>query len=467
MYNKQYVIARQRARIPESYAVHELAGWWIGVARDLDVVHVALPNTRALCLVGHPIDLGGSLERLRETGNVEDIYELAGSYIALIDTGSGVALQLDAAGTLPAVYAPEHHVIAASPGLIAECPDDAELRAAFPIERDAFFPFGLTPKRGVLRLLPNHRLSLDTMSVARHWPIALPEGRRPPAENVAFIAQRLRKLLAIVGAEHALSLPLTAGYDSRALLACMPADADISSFTSTLDRDALEDARVAAQLAAAVELPYRAAQYVAPSDEERQLWLESTGHCVGGRVTYNFKTVAAHTADRVIVGGLAGEVGRAFYSSGIARSTSVTAPLLLRKLGLPLHPSGVRAATRWLAGLPKLDALQILDLLYIEVRLGCWAGPQLIAPGPCRYRLVPFAQRAIFEHALDVPYALRRKDFIPAAIVRRERPELASIPYNAAKRSLRRRITGLIGRVIRHMPDRAKSRINQVLQRVA
>jgi hypothetical protein len=38
--------------------------------------------------------------------------------------------------------------------------------------------------------------------------------------------------------------------------------------------------------------------------------------------------------------------------------------------------------------------------------------------------------------------------------VRRQRPELAALPYNAAKRTLHKRIKGLIGRVIRNMQSR-------------
>jgi hypothetical protein len=453
MYDKQYLVARDRERIPEVYALHTLSDWYIGIARDLELVRVSLPDGRALCLVGHPVDLGGSLERLRNIGDIEELYELAGSWIALFETACGVELQLDAAGSLPAVYAPEHGVIAASPGLIPECPDDADLKAAFPIEENAFFPFGLTPKRGLLRLLPNHRLSLDTMTATRHWANIAPEGKHKPEDNVAFIAERLRKLLAAVAAQHALSLPLTAGYDSRALLACLPVNAEISSFTSMLDQDAVEDARVATKLAAALDMSYHAVPYLAPSAEERNAWLDSTGHCVGGRVSYNFKTVASQTAGRVMCLGLAGEVGRAFYAAGVTRGTTLTVDVLLQKLGLPLHSSGLRAASRWLGGLPDLDAQQILDLLYVEIRLGCWAGPQLIAAGPSVYRLVPFNQRPIFERALDVPHELRRKDFIPAAIVKRQRPELAELPYNPAKRSLRRRISGLIGRVIRNIQE--------------
>jgi hypothetical protein len=91
-------------------------------------------------------------------------------------------------------------------------------------------------------------------------------------------------------------------------------------------------------------------------------------------------------------------------------------------------------------------------ILYIEVRLGCWAGPQLIAAGPCKYHLVPFNHRSIFERALDVPYELRRKNFIPAAIVRLRRQELAAYPYNPGKRTLRKRLSGLIGLIGSQLP---------------
>jgi hypothetical protein len=132
-----------------------------------------------------------------------------------------------------------------------------------------------------------------------------------------------------------------------------------------------------------------------------------------------------------------------------------------------VHCRGVEAGARWLAELHGFDARQILDLLYIEVRLGCWAGPQMIAKGPCAFRIAPFNQRAIFERALDIPFELRCRDYLPAAIVRRERPDLANFAYNAGSRTLHKRLGALLGRALWKRAAPARSLAHKLVQLMA
>jgi len=448
MYDKQYFIARASERVPAEYEVSAFGSWFVGSARDLERIDVVLPDAdrSRLLVIGHPIDIASSFERLRTSGDLAALDDLAGSFIVLIESSAGVELLLDAAGSLPAVYAPEHGIVTANPALIHECEEDSELVSAYDIEANAFFPFDLTPKRGVHRLLPNHSLALETMRARRVWPSTLAEGVHRPEDNVAFIADRLKRTLAALSARGPLSLPLTAGYDSRALLACItqpePPEA-LTAFTSLIDEKAVADAAVAVKLAAMSGIAHRSVSFVEPSAAERLAWLNSTGRSVGGRASYNFKTVASETAGRVLCMGLAGEVGRTFYGRRVRPGTKLTPEFLLRKLGLPVHSRGVEAGARWLAELRSFDARQVLDLLYVEVRLGCWAGPQMIAEGPTTFRIAPFSQRAIFARALDIPFELRRRNYLPAAIVRGERPDLAQLPYNAASRTLHKRLKGL------------------------
>lgn len=448
MYAKQFIIARDLQRLPEVYECVTFGAWHVGLAPDLEHMHIKLPHNRNALVFGHPIDCFGALAKLAATGNLEYLYDVAGSYVALFETAHGTELYLDACGSLPAVYAPKLGIVAASPSLIHEIEQDSALLQSFPIEDDAFFPFGLTPKCNVSRLLPNHRLSLEQMTVERHWPTVMSNGLRTPTENIEFISDRLRALLSAVTEHAPVSLPLTAGYDSRALLACSPIGANISCFTSLIDREAEEDARLARDLAGTHGVEFQSVHYLEPSPSERECWLGSTGYCVGGRASYNFKTVASISADKVLCLGLAGEVGRAYYGSRIVPSTQLTAERVLHKLGLPLSSLGIEAAADWLDGVRGLDAQQTLDLLYIEVRLGCWAAPQMIADSPCLFRFIPFNYRPIYEHALDVPYALRRAEYIPASIVRHAQPSLSQFPYNPSKLTIRKRVIRLVDRIL-------------------
>jgi hypothetical protein len=235
------------------------------------------------------------------------------------------------------------------------------------------------------------------------------------------------------------TLGLTAGRDSRALLACAtPIMHGLSYFTAVFDERSRWDARIAARMADKLRLSHTVADFVPPTETERNEWLASTGHSVGGAVSRNFRTIARPTRGLAVIMGLGGEVGRAFYGDGIEPTTRVDAPLLLKKLRVPDTAVARGAAEAWLRGLPPLDAQQIMDLLYIEQRLGCWAGPQLIAAGPAKFRIAPFSQRIVFERMLDTPYEFRRKHRIQTDVVRLANPSLLALPNKRAESGFRR-----------------------------
>lgn len=462
MYEKQYVISRDDAGLPASYRRYAIGEWHIGVARDLDVLPLPLCGDRVGYLIGHPIDFEGVLRSPIEGDLENSLYNIAGSYIGIVQADNDIRVYLDACGSLPAVYCPAHGIVAANVDLISTVPYSGQLQEQFRIDADKFFPFTLTPKEGVHRLLPNHSLSLSSWVVERHWPKVLTECARSPEQNIDLIIDRLTGMLSPLVAEHPISLPLTAGYDSRALLAsltALSAKGDITYFTSVIDKAAADDAEVASKISRDLGLRYREAQFVRPTEQERDHWLASTGRCVGGRASYNFKTVAGEVNDRVVCMGLAGEVGRTFYSAGIEKRTPLSAGLLLKKMGLPLTELSGREAQHWLAELAGFDSQQIMDLLYIEIRLGCWAGPQMIADVPARFKTIPFNQRPIFEYMLDTPFSLRAKEYIPDSIVRRLAPRLAEYPYNPRKRGpLWRRVARGARRMLYAPIDRTRAK---------
>jgi hypothetical protein len=97
---------------------------------------------------------------------------------------------------------------------------------------------------------------------------------------------------------------------------------------------------------------------------------------------------------------------------------------------LPNHSRLLEAGRRWLEALPLSNALAVLDLLYLEQRVGCWAAPQTygVVAGPLKFW--PFAHRDIFANMLRLPIEYRLRDALPADIVRLTWPELLAVPFN-------------------------------------
>jgi hypothetical protein len=95
---------------------------------------------------------------------VENFYKNAGGRYALILlTQKEQKFFLDPYGTLAAGFSTSEPTVASTPTLLGEKYDwDRETIVSLNMpESDRWFPLGLTPKKRVRRLLPNHCLDLN------------------------------------------------------------------------------------------------------------------------------------------------------------------------------------------------------------------------------------------------------------------------------------------------------------------
>ena len=75
---------------------------------------------------------------------------------------------------------------------------------------------------------------------------------------------------------------------------------------------------------------------------------------------------------------------------------ALTATDIIERMELPEVPELEEAAERWLAGVPFRHPYDVLDLLYIEQRLDCWASVVAYAADGV-FRITPFSNRTVFE----------------------------------------------------------------------
>ena len=150
---------------------------------------------------------------------------LVGPWTAVLRSADGACCRLYLGPTHSAVAWPERRLVAAvSPTLFPGLERDPELsRAVDPLATNRFYPFGLTPFRGVVRLLPNHALVLPECRPVRHWPpprgLGAPVALDAAARRIVGHAHRVLTVQARTYA--AFVVPLSAGRDSRAVLACL------------------------------------------------------------------------------------------------------------------------------------------------------------------------------------------------------------------------------------------------------
>ena len=193
--------------------------------------------------------------RLRQT-----LYAHGGRWAAIVVAPPG-RIYVDPMASLPVLFDPQTGTLASSPFLLLD-PDgtiaDSPLVDEVAVYRTGrFYPLGATSHARARLVLPSHEVDLATFEQTRTWP-AGPLQRVDPADAVGRIAHIIDATVAAVASEGNAVLPLTAGGDSRMLLACArPVVDQLTLFTVRYpDTTGRTDARRAADLAARYQLPH-------------------------------------------------------------------------------------------------------------------------------------------------------------------------------------------------------------------
>ena len=445
---RQYILSRDRLNIPSTWETKQTQSWYLGHDSDLPVGEIKDSEDMSIgWLIGYPIDRQGLNNDIKLTVNSQAdnfierfetaIAEYGGRYVAILLSSVTSRLYLDPAGTLATVYCPSQQIAASTTTLIPyteECGDNRELiNAIQPEQRDGWYPFGLTPRNSIARLIPSHFLNLETWQSQRHWSPANILPTTDCDRSVAEIAEILTRQIKAIAQKYPIYLSLTAGRDSRMLLACSRGSLErIKFFTRSIpDRAAKLDCDVATKLANRFGLDYHILPYQTPSQTELDRWLVQTGSCVAGRVWRSVRTLKQLEGDRIYLPGIAAEVGRAFYwRKHDTAEGAISAVEILERLRMPQTPLLLQRAEQWLAELPAKDRFEVLDILYLEQRLGCWAAPLhygLVNNGFC---LSPFVNRRLFEIMLSLPTTYRQNQLLARDLIQQQWSELLDFPFN-------------------------------------
>jgi hypothetical protein len=445
--SRQYVLSRSGEEIPRGWARHRQRGWTLGVSNlPLASVENRLGELLGWC-VGYPLGAGGSrpntvmLNTAREdvidTESINRFYEtVAGRWVLIVLARKEERLYLDPYGSLGTVYRQTSPAVASTPTLLGSAHNwnHGLINALGMPESGLWFPGTLTARVGVRRLLPNHALDLIEWHAARHWPRDLHDlavSAHVP-DTVNTIVAALKNLVSLVTAHVPTYLTLTGGRDSRMLLACARAHLqDISFFTIRDGNTVTVDTHLATKLARRHALNHFPLRVRHASRQEQRDWLSLTGHSIGGEIWRIHKTLEGLEPRRALLPGIGGEVGRAFYwRHGDAPDARLMPVDFLERSGIPAEAALVSDIETWLTGLAGLTALDVLDLYYLEHRLGGWAAPAHYGNLTSLFEVSPFNQRAVFASMLKLPYEYRWNKQLSIDICKSEWPALLALPFN-------------------------------------
>ena len=401
-FEKQFLIADHDAVVPEHWVRHRYGPWVLHVAPDLPVTPLQEGEVR----------LGWAVEHL-------------GRQALLRFSGDAFEFQLDDCGFLAAVFSPAQRTLCSTTGLL-QAKDG--FRYDIPQE-DHWYPFGLTGKQGIHRLLPNHVLDSTSFTARRvQNPTLQPTG--DDAELAQQIADRLRTNVELICRHAKAEINLTAGRDSRMILAAARAVApDVSFVTTRLPTfGAKIDCELAGRIAGRFGLRHTIRPFLNPRPDDLAAWQRDTGACVAGQ-TWKAVTTSRHAPPDVVrVSGLCGEIARGFYWEPGDREVPAV-PELLRRMHLPVAGPVVAAGEAWLQT-TEGTVEQVLDLAYIEQRLGCWAGPAFYGHHHHLCTFSPFNDTVLIRWMQQLSPAYRQAERLAEDVIRRLWPELLEFPFN-------------------------------------
>jgi hypothetical protein len=371
---------------------------------------------------------------------------LAGNYVCLLAAGSDLRFYLDACGSLSAFYAAEQQCVTSNILLIPDAQSDRDNRryaGRFDIPAsDCMFPVGMTPRMDVERLLPNHYLDLTSWKAVRHWPKAPLAETTDVRQTVAEIGELVARNISAVARAVPIQMSLTAGGDSRMLLACARPWASQASYCTFAlpDRTGRLDVHVAQRIAKTFGLHHRVLPFLVSSQADGAKWLYRTSMSVGGGRGFEAtRTMMQRDPGRAYLPGFVAELARGFYWKLVhdvadPDDRDCLSKALLKSMIAPIDRHTLGRITAWMSGLPASSTWDLLDFFYLEQRLGCWAGVRSYASADMvRFESWPLNSRRLVALMLSIPYEYKLAARLNHDVIRSRWPELAELPYNRGK----------------------------------
>jgi hypothetical protein len=318
---------------------------------------------------------------------LEQIDQLGGRWILVVCDGSSTKLFHDACGSRQVFYSAGANLplsCASQPELIAdimrlqvdqEADDFITLQLAR-ADLEAWWPGDSSPYKEIRHLLPNHYLDLDSFHPRRYWPRNEIQSL-PLNESVKSVGRTLQGIMKAASLRFDLSLSLSAGYDSRCLLAASTEIVDQLSFNTVEQIHSsfsnFVDVTIAARLCAKLGLKFDLIGETLTID--RSFFEEYTQSSKYPHVYYYPEVQAYHQLyknQKVEMTGHASEIGRCYYGASFSVDLKSPGNTFASLTGMGWQPFAIRHFQHWYNSLGDAKGISPLDLFYWENRVGNW-----------------------------------------------------------------------------------------------
>jgi rhodanese-related sulfurtransferase len=432
----------------------------LSVHPDLEAYQAASKG-RSITLLGYILDpnnpgagnsdvVNALLPKLdRISGFWEHTSDLGGRWILIVNDGEETVLFNDAAGLRQVCYtqptSSRKAFCASQPGLIAEAlelsRDEEALAFIDSREYDDYeiywLPGDTTLYKEIKLLLPNHYLNVRTGEAYRYWPSKdLKRTSRRGAFMESF--RLLRGLMESIRQRYDLALSLTAGWDSRVMLALSKEIVhDLYCFTLVYPHtENTRDVYIPAALLRKLGLKHwiiRYPEYI--NTEFKEIYRRNRGsaneaYCADAQAVYDH-----YPHNRVCVTGDVAEVVKCHYRLPKDRQRGVSAQDLADLCRIGNHPFLIRAFERWLSAADPHN-VHLLDLFCWEQMAGRWQALIRAQYDIVQESFAPFNCRSLLVTMLSVDEDYRRgpEHGFLKELIRAFWPQVLSVPINPRER---------------------------------
>ncbi|NQU32272.1 MAG: hypothetical protein HQ521_03475 [Bacteroidetes bacterium] len=302
----------------------------------------------------------------------------------------------------------------------------------FKKDQEYWFPGPLTLYKEITQLLPNHYLDVNNNTQIRFWPNKLKYYNSPEAivkKSVEIIKNTIRS----ASLRYELAIPITSGYDSRIVLAATSHDSEKYYYYVCLYGDTSKksnDIVIPQKILNKMGVKYNIIDCNGKMDDEYMDYYKNNcylAHNYYGDIAYMLKT--KYPANRLDVRGVS-ETFRSFYFNKTVRNGQDLANIARMGDG----KLAIKSLQKWLDDSTRIiqnNNYNLLDIFYLEQRLGSWRSISALEWDGIRELFDPFNCRYLLDLMLSVDERYRiGKHKLFKMIITEMNPTLLDYPIN-------------------------------------
>lgn len=459
LYRRQFLLAREPVPELNGWDTRQIFKFYLYVHPDLKITE-ARSSTRTLILLGYLFDPASPqssdrdiLQNILAATNDFDGLTLAlkpytGRYVLFYQDRKCLCLIQDALALREVYFGQkENRVLCGSqPNLLERFSRPKIQQSSDPklldfvhnhlprIRNGRLWPGDSTPFNGVKHLLPNHYLDLSRLESIRYWPNAQLK-RVELDEAVRKCAAFLQGAMKAAAHRHPLMLAVTAGLDSRTLLAASKEiSGSIYFFINKEDRldEQSADIRIPREMFKQIGLPFNVHKIPKDVPEEfKRTFLDNTFYAREMLLPVIYNVYFRNNSEKLNILGV-GEVGRTkFYNEPKKLIPYYLAYMLKHRRS----SYATRECELWLENakpVARRFGLNIMTLFWWEVLIGNWGAVGNSESDIAIEEFDPYNSHYLYEMFLsvDAKYRTFKDNILFKELIRFMWPQLLDVPDN-------------------------------------